>query len=77
MKIVLEPTSFHEVFNGQSFRLFKGITDSGIKVQMLGMFRVEGGELSRAAFMRHLAETVKADEQHPTLALDGDKLIRA
>lgn len=75
MRIILEPTGSHEVFNGTPFRLFRGRTDSGIEVQMLGMFRVTGGEIARHTFMKQLADSVGADEKHPTHALDVHKLI--
>jgi hypothetical protein len=75
MKIMLEPTGAHEIFNGQPFRVFKGRTDSGIEVQMLGMFRVTGGEIARQTFMQQLADAVGGDGKHPTHALDGHKLI--
>lgn len=76
MRIILEPTGSHEIFNGQPFRLFKGRTDSGIEVQMLGMFRVTGGLVARHEFMKQLAETVGADEKHPTHPLDAPQLIK-
>lgn len=75
MKILLEPTGSHEVFNGQTFRLFKGKTDSGLEVQMLGMFRVSGGDIAREAFVRQIAQHVHTDERHPTLVLDPNKLV--
>ena len=40
MIIKLEPTGQFEIFRGAQFRVFTGVTDRGIKVQMLGMFRI-------------------------------------
>jgi hypothetical protein len=43
MIIKLEPTGQFEIFRGVQFRVFTGVTDRGIKVQMLGMFRIPDG----------------------------------
>lgn len=40
MIIQLEPTGSFETFRGAQFRLFTGVTDKGVKLQMLGMFRI-------------------------------------
>lgn len=40
MKIELAPTPDFEVFKGVQFRIYEGVTDNGIKLQMLGMFRI-------------------------------------
>ena len=49
MIIKMEPTGAFEVFKGVQFRLYDGVTDKGVKVQFLGMFRVTD-PLQRAAF---------------------------
>ena len=53
MIIKLEPTGQFEIFRGVQFRVFTGVTDRGIKVQMLGMFRIPDGN-DRARFEQEI-----------------------
>ena len=53
MIIKLEPTGQFEVFRGVQFRVFTGVTDRGIKVQMLGMFRIPDAN-ERARFEQEI-----------------------
>ena len=54
MIIKLEPTGQFEIFRGAQFRVFTGVTDRGIKVQMLGMFRIPDAN-DRARFEKEIS----------------------
>jgi hypothetical protein len=54
MKIEMKPTGAFETFRGMQFRLFQGVTDKGVPVQFLGMFRVNN-PFHRRAFAEELA----------------------
>jgi len=53
MIIKLEPSGQFEIFRGVQFRIFTGVTDRGIKVQMLGMFRIPDAN-DRARFQQEI-----------------------
>lgn len=40
MIIKLEATGRFETFRGVQYRVYKGITDGGVRLEMLGMFRI-------------------------------------
>ena len=40
MIIELQPTGRLETFRGMQYRIFVGVTDRGIRLEMLGMFRI-------------------------------------
>ena len=54
MIIKLEPTGQFETFRNIQFRVFTGITDRGIKVQMLGLFRIPDAN-DRAHFLQEIS----------------------
>ena len=54
MIIKLEPTGSFETFRGAQYRLFTGITDKGVKLHMLGMFRIPDAN-ERARFEAEIA----------------------
>jgi hypothetical protein len=55
MKIELEPTNNFEAFRGVQFRIYKGRTDTGVDLLMLGMFRIPN-PVQRADFERQISQ---------------------
>ena len=49
MRIEIEPTGAFETFKGVQFRLYRGVTERGVEVQFLGMFRIANPK-QRVAF---------------------------
>ena len=69
MIIKMEPTGQFEIFRGVQFRVFTGVTDRGIKVQMLGMFRIPDGN-DRARFEKEIS-AVPVDSIGRMLTTEG------
>ena len=69
MIIKIEPTGQFEIFRGVQFRVFTGVTDRGIKVQMLGMFRIPDGN-DRARFQQEIG-AIPVRGVWPLLATEG------
>jgi len=69
MIIKLEPTGQFEVFRGVQFRVFVGVTDSGIKLQMLGMFRIPNDN-DRGKFASEIS-AIPVDSIGHLLATEG------
>lgn len=69
MIIKLEPTGQFEIFRGVQFRVFTGVTDRGIKVQMLGMFRIPEAN-DRARFQQEIG-AIPVRGVWPLLATEG------
>ena len=55
MIIELKPTGRFETFRGVQFRVYAGHTDQGVKLEMLGMFRI-GDVAARDRFEREISE---------------------
>lgn len=53
MKIQIEPTGSFEIFKGVQFRLYRGVTERGVEVQFLGMFRIANPK-HRVAFEQEI-----------------------
>lgn len=74
MKIILEPTARKEIANGIEYRVYVGHTDTGIKLEMLGLFRIADLE-KRAEFARAVCVVAPTDPT-PVHLLSERGLIR-
>jgi hypothetical protein len=54
MTITLRPTGEFETFRGVQFRLYRGFTDRGVPLQMIGFFRIQD-EAARAEFASEIS----------------------
>lgn len=71
--IALQPTGRVETVHGFHFRVYTGRTDSGIDLEMLGLFRVADPE-KRAELQRSIC-AVKPDDPPPVRLLGEHGLI--
>lgn len=74
LKIELEPTKRIETLNGIQYRVYTGRTNTGVTLEMLGLFRV-AGQLKREEFERAVC-AVRADEPRPVTLLSEYGLVR-
>jgi len=73
--IALRPTRRKEIVNGTEFRVFVGRTNTGIELEMLGLFRI-GDPEKRAEFVNAVC-AVDPGEPPPVHLLSSEGLIRA
>jgi hypothetical protein len=74
LKIELEPTKRIETLNGIDFRVYVGRTNTGVTLEMLGLFRVSD-PLKREEFERAVC-AVRADTPPPITLLSEYGLVR-
>lgn len=72
MKIQIEPTGSFEVFKGVQFRLYRGVTNAGIPLQFLGMFRIND-PLQRQQFEEEIGAV--PIEGRPTPLIKTPRLV--
>lgn len=73
LAIRLTPTPRIEAVNGTHFRVYTGRTDSGIELEMLGLFRITDPE-KRAEFQRSVC-AVRAGDPPPVPLLGEHGLV--
>jgi hypothetical protein len=71
--IALRPTRRKEIVNGVEFRVFVGRTNTGIDVEMLGLFRVMGDIEKHEEFQRAVCAVDPGDP--PVTLLSGAALV--
>lgn len=74
LKIELEPTKRIEKLHGIDFRVYEGRTNTGVVLEMLGLFRVSD-PLKREEFERAVC-AVKADDPPKVHLLSEHGLVR-
>lgn len=74
LKIELVPTTRFEIIHGISFRVYTGRTDTGVTLEMLGLFRVDD-PLKREEFERAVC-AVKPSDPKPVQLLSEYGLVR-
>ncbi len=72
--IQLMPTSRIEKLNGIPFRVYAGRTNTGVELEMLGLFRV-ADPFKRAEFERAVC-AVKVDDPKPVQLLTAEGLVK-
>lgn len=72
MVIVLRPTRRKERFNGVEYRVYEGNVPAldGLRVEMLGMFRIYGSQADKEKFERMVASVSPGDPPVVTLLSD-------
>lgn len=75
LKIELEPTKRIEVVNGLHYRVYKGRTNTGVMLEMLGLFRISD-PLKREEFERAVC-AVRVEEPPPVRLLSEHGLVRS
>lgn len=73
--IALRPTRRKEILNGLEYRVFVGRTNTGIELEMVGMFRI-GDPEKRAEFERTVCAVDPGEPPAVTL-LSGAGLVKA
>lgn len=63
MVIVLRPTRRKEVFRGVEYRIYEGHVPAldGLKVEMMGLFRIYGDEADKQKFERMVCSVAPGD----------------
>lgn len=74
LQIILEPTKRKERVNGVEYRVYRGRTNSGVTLEMLGLFRIADAE-KRAEFERAVC-SVGVDDPTPVTLLSEHGLVR-
>lgn len=74
LKIELIPTTRLEIIHGIQFRVYTGRTDTGVTLEMLGLFRV-ADPLKREEFQRAVC-AVGLDDPAPIQLLSEYGLVR-
>lgn len=68
MSIVLKPTRRKEKFNGVEYRIYEGeVPGLGVKLEMLGMFRIFGDSADKERFERAVGAVSAGDPPIVTL----------
>lgn len=73
IKIMLEPTKQKVTLAGIEYRIFKGHTNTGIELELLGLFRVMDPE-KRAEFERAVC-AIRVDDPPKVTLVTSDGLI--
>lgn len=74
MQIILEPTKRKERLSGIEYRVYRGRTNTGVALEMLGLFRVGDAE-KRAEFERAVC-SVGVEDPTPLTLLSEHGLVR-
>lgn len=69
MRIILEATREKATLYGVEYRIYRGKTQTGIEVEMLGLFRIND-PVKRAEFERAVCSVGPADPPKVTLLND-------
>lgn len=73
LRIELQPTKRIERLGGVPYRVYEGRTNTGIKLEMLGLFRVADPE-KRAEFERAVC-SIRAEDPPPVQLLSAHGLV--
>lgn len=74
LRIELTPTKRFEILNGIQYRVYTGRTDTGVTLEMLGLFRI-ADPLKREEFERAVC-AVGLDDTAPVQLLSEYGLVR-
>lgn len=74
LRIELTPTKRFEILNGIQYRVYTGRTDTGVTLEMLGLFRITD-PLKREEFERAVC-AVGLDDPAPVQLLSEYGLVR-
>ena len=74
VKILLEPTTRVEMLGGVQYRVYEGKTDTGIVLEMLGLFRI-ADVADRHKFTADVCAS-KPGDPAPVRLLSSDQLVK-